>query len=98
MALNGLGTNFSAVKAGSFRYPRATPIPATHSSPGARVGTRFSPESTTNSRVLSIGEPMGTEPSSVPPEGTSYTQQPTTVSEGPYSLIKRASGHFERQS
>ncbi|MNC43417.1 hypothetical protein D3C75_922770 [compost metagenome] len=35
---NGLSTNVSAVSSGRFKYPRARPSPAMHSSPGTPIG------------------------------------------------------------
>src|SRR5579872_5233422 len=83
---NRSATNRSAVSAPRPRYPRATPAPPIHNSPATPAGTGSRCRSSTHTRALAIGRPAGTDPATSCPEATSNTQQPTTVSVGPYSL------------
>ena len=58
-APNGHATNRSAVSPARPRYPRASPAPAMYSSPATPAGTGHSHRSSTNTRVLAIGAPIG---------------------------------------
>src|ERR1043165_971766 len=78
--------NRSAVNPLRLAYPRASPIPATYSSPTTPTGTGSRRPSSTYKRVLRIGPPIGTAPS--PDRGALIVAQ-TVVSVGPYALIIR---------
>ena len=54
------GTNLSAVNAPPFTYPRASPVPATYNSPTTPGATGRNQPSSTYTRVLTTGVPMGT--------------------------------------
>ena len=78
---NGHATNRSPVSPGRPRYPRASPAPATYSSPATPGGTRPSPASSTNTRVFQIGRPITGTWSAPSPERHDVTY--TVVSVGP---------------
>src|SRR6185503_7796841 len=70
-----------------------------YSSPLTPTGTQFIRSSNTYICMFSIGCPIGTPPSldSDSSAAASYTQQPTTVSVGPYSFINRVAPLTARQ-
>ncbi|GAA3624818.1 hypothetical protein GCM10022419_132990 [Nonomuraea rosea] len=63
-----------------------------YSSPATPSGTGRSPASSTYRRQFAIGRPIGTDSPTSTPARTSNTQQPTTVSVGPYSFTTTDSG------
>ncbi len=92
-ALNGQAVNRSAVTAGRPAYPRARPAPAMYSSPATPGGTGSRNRSSTSSRVLLTGVPIGTcWPGTCWPARTWNALHPTTVSVGPYSLTSTEPG------
>ena len=58
-APDGHATNRSAVRPGRPRYPRASPAPATYSSPATPGDTSCRFSSSTNTRVFQTGRPIG---------------------------------------
>src|SRR5512146_44697 len=82
---NGHAVNRSAVSAARPRYPRASPAPATYSSPVTPAGTGFSHRSSTNTRVPSSGRPIGSTPGTCPAEDTARCTAHSVISVGPYS-------------
>ena len=63
---NGHATNRSAVSPGRPTIPRASPTPATYSSPDHARRHRLQPSSSTYTRVFATGRPIGTARASVP--------------------------------
>src|SRR6266436_7516005 len=62
-----------------------------YNSPPTPTGTTSPSSSSTYTRVFAIGFPIGTAPLHGDSSDASYTQHPTAVSVGPYSLINRVS-------
>src|SRR5579872_6064014 len=79
---NQSATNRSPVSAARPAYPRATPAPPIHNSPATPTGTRPRYRSSTYTRVLATGPPIGGAPA--PSGSTTPVHEITVVSVGPY--------------
>ena len=75
--------NRSAVSPGRPRYPRASPAPATYSSPATPGGTSPSRSSSTYIRMFQMGRPIGGETAASLSSGTIYVVAYTVASAGP---------------
>ncbi len=82
-APNGSGTKRSAVSPSSPWYPRATPTPATYSSPATPTGTGARLRSSTYTRTFDHGRPMVTRSGRTGPR---VMVAHTVVSVGPYAF------------
>ena len=89
-APNGHATNRSPVSPGRPRYPRASPAPATYNSPVTPAGTGHSHSSSTYTRVLASGRPIGTATAQLQSAGrTRCVVVNVVVSVGPYRFTSR---------
>src|SRR5580700_5237797 len=93
---NGHATNRSPVSPGRPRYPRASPAPATYSSPATPAGTGPSHPSSTNTRVLATGDPIGGSCSPSPAHAPAVAS--TVISVGPYRLCSTAPNRWPNRA
>src|SRR5580658_10528539 len=88
-APNGHPTNRSPVSPGRPAYPRASPAPATYSSPATPAGTGPSHWSRTYTRALATGDPIGGASPPAPFTSTGPVVTITVASVGPYVFTSR---------